>query len=188
MCQQYTNHMSPSTCQPCASTNMTTMCIYQYSNHVHLRMVYFYPSTIIQKYTIYECTKHVHQHVSPLLPRKYINHAPIPQQDESSYMYVKFTEHVPIKLLLGASTNILEVYQSCINYRSSYDSSIMYNMITSPTHQLHIPICSPTICQMNTSKHVISMKLKYVPAMYPNKSSSILHSLQQILSIQHYMY
>ena len=51
---------------------------------------------------------------------KYINHAPIPQQNESSCMYAKSTiKHVPINLLVGASTNVLEVYQSCINYRSS---------------------------------------------------------------------
>jgi hypothetical protein len=35
--------------------------------------------------------------------------------------------HLPI-CQTCASTNILEVYQSFINYRSSYDSSIMYNM------------------------------------------------------------
>jgi hypothetical protein len=120
-------------------------------------MVYFYPSTIIQTYTIYECTKHVHQHVSPLVPSNYINHAPIPQQDESSYMYAKSTKHVPIKLLVGASTNVVEVYQSCINYR--LDSSKMYNMITSSTHQLHVPICSPNIYQMHAPRYPINMLL-----------------------------
>jgi hypothetical protein len=159
--------------QSYASINMPTMCIYQYVNHVHLPMVCLHhePSIKImnlnqssvstisshmsytkvssstngvllakyyhQTYTIYECTKHV----SLLVTRKYINHAP--QLNEFSCIYAKSTtKHVPINLPVGASTNVLEVYQSCIN------SSMMYNMITSTTHQLHIPICIPTICQM----------------------------------------
>jgi hypothetical protein len=111
---------------------------------------------IIQTYTIYECTKHAYQHVSPFVPRKYINHAPIPQQDESSYMYAKSTiKHVPINLLVGASTNVLGVYQSFINYDSS-------NMITSSTHQLYVPICSSSICQMHVS-------------IYPTSNIPIIH-------------
>jgi hypothetical protein len=106
---QYANHVNLPTCQTCVSTNMPTMYLNQSS-----------VSTISSNtYNIYECTKHAHQHVSPLVPSKYINHAPIPQQDESSYMYAKSTtKHVTINLLVGASTNVLEVYQSCINYRS----------------------------------------------------------------------
>jgi hypothetical protein len=95
-------------------------------------------------------------------------------------MYAKSSiKHVPIKLLVGASSNVLEKYESCINYRST----MMYNMITSSTHQPYVPICIPihmenactmisTYASNNTSKD-ISMKLKYVPSMYTNRSTSI---------------
>jgi hypothetical protein len=129
--------------QPYASTNMSTMCVYQYANHVHLPI--FQPSVISLMICLHHepsiiimylnqssvSTISVYQYIiSMSVPNMYINmylyqsstvkHASIPQQNESSYMYAKSTtKHVPIKLLVGASTNALEVYQSCINYRSS---------------------------------------------------------------------
>jgi hypothetical protein len=108
--------MPPSTCQTCASTNGVLLAKYYH-----------------QTYTIYDCTKHVHQHVSPLVPSKYINHAPIPQ-NESSCMYAKSTiKHVLINLLVGASTNVLEVYQSCINYGSSLNPPFTTTNTKHPT-------------------------------------------------------
>jgi hypothetical protein len=67
--------------------------------------------------------------------------------------------HMPILLLPSASDNVPSMYQSFINYRSSYDSSMYQHHNTIhfmyvPTHQLYVPICSSTICQ------------KYVPNVY----------------------
>jgi hypothetical protein len=103
-------------------------------------------------------------------------------------------QHDPIHHEPSVISPNICLYQSCINYRSS----MMYNMMTSSNHQLHVPICSPSICQMHASSfptsklpiihHMIyQWNSKYVPAMYTNISSSILHSLQQILSIQKHM-
>jgi hypothetical protein len=79
-------------------------------------------------------------------------------QDVSSCMYAISTiKHVPIILLVGASNNVPKVYQSCINYRSTYDSLMMYNMTISPTHQLHVPKCSSTISQMYATTYPTNM-------------------------------
>ena len=81
-------------------------------------------------------------------------------QDVSSYMYAISTiKHAPIILIIGASNNISKVYQTCINYRSSYDSSMMYNINTSSTHQLHVSICSSTTCQLHAPRHPKNMPL-----------------------------
>jgi hypothetical protein len=90
-------------------------------------------------------------------------------------------KHVPIKLLVGASSNVLEKYQSCINYRST----MMYNMITSSTHQPYVPIHCPihmkNACTMistyvsNNTSSDISMKLKYYQPCTPtDQHQSIL--------------
>jgi hypothetical protein len=111
------NHMPT-----CASPNMPTMCIYQYAskchNHVSQTNTYCCDNQVIpmvyyhQAYAIYECTKHAYQHVSPPVPSKYINHAPIPQHDEFSYIYAKSSiKYVSIKLLVGASTNVPIMHQ-----------------------------------------------------------------------------
>jgi hypothetical protein len=92
-------HVHLSICQPCTSTNMPTMCIYQYANHVHLPICQPCNTNdvLLAKYSSSR-HKHVHQHLSLLVPSKYINHALIPQQDESSYMYAKSSiKHVPLK-------------------------------------------------------------------------------------------
>ena len=39
--------------------------------------------------------------------------------------------HVLVILLASASNNVPNMYQSHINYRSSYESSMMYNITTS---------------------------------------------------------
>jgi hypothetical protein len=76
-------------------------------------------------------------------------------QNVSSYMYViSPIKHVAIILLAGASNNVSKVYQTCINYRLGYDSS---TITSSSTHQLDVPICSSTICQMHAPKYPTNM-------------------------------
>jgi hypothetical protein len=78
----------------------------------------------------------------------------------SSCMYsISTIHHVPIILLVGASNHVPTMYQSCINYRSSYNSSMMYNMTTSSTHQLHVPLCSPSSCQIHAPRYKTNMHL-----------------------------
>jgi hypothetical protein len=111
--------------------------------------------------------------------------------DVSSNMHdISIIKHVPIILLVGASNNVPKVCQTCINYRSIYDSSMVYTMTTSSTHQLHVPICSSTTCQIHAPRYptnpssYMSMELKHVSTMYPRRSFSItIH-----LSIQNCMY
>jgi hypothetical protein len=67
--------------------------------------------------------------------------------------------HVPIILLASASNNVPSMYQSCINYRSSYESSMMYNINTSSIHQIYVSICSSTTCQMHAPRHPKNMPL-----------------------------
>jgi hypothetical protein len=66
---------------------------------------------------------------------------------------------VPIILLVGASNHVPKVYQPCINYRSSYESSMMYNMTTPSTHQIYVPLCSPSSCQMHAPRYPTNMHL-----------------------------
>jgi hypothetical protein len=91
------------------------------------------------------CTKHVpivyQSYASTNMPTmciyQYANHVHLPicqQQNESSCMYTKSTiKHVPINLLVGASTNVLEVYQSCINYGSSLNPPFTTTNTKHPT-------------------------------------------------------
>jgi hypothetical protein len=98
--------------------------------------------------------QHCTKHVSPPLPSKCIHHAPNMMnynQDVISYMYAISTiKHVPIILLEGASISVPKVYQTCINYM---------NITTSSTHQLHVPICSSTTCQMHAPRYPTNMPL-----------------------------
>ena len=62
MCQKISsmeciNHMPLSICQPCSSTNMPTMCIYQYANHVHLSIFPPCPYTTMSTMCIYQHAK-----------------------------------------------------------------------------------------------------------------------------------
>jgi hypothetical protein len=83
------------------------------------------------------------------------------------YMYAISTiNHVPIILLASALTNVPSMCQSCINYRSSYDSSMMYNITISSTHQLHVPICSSTTCQMHALRHPTNVPIKIHQKIY----------------------
>jgi hypothetical protein len=120
--------------------------------------------------TINISTKHHNKCLNYIIPyimyqSKCINHAPNLNkmnynQDVFPYMYAISTiNHVPIILLASASNNVPNMYQSRINYRSSYDSSMMYNITTSSTHQLHVPICSSTTCQMHAPRHPTNMPL-----------------------------
>jgi hypothetical protein len=137
-------------------------CTKVYAKQV-IPMVYFSQVLSSKTYTIYECINialnmyhHLYQ-ASASTMHQYHNKMNY-NQDVSSYMYAISTiKHVPIILLVGASNNVPKVYQSCINYRSSYDSSMMYNMTTSSTHQLHVPICSPSICQMHAPRYPTNM-------------------------------
>ena len=107
----------------CACANMPTMCIHQYANHVHLPIcqpcvislmicLHHEPSTITMYQTNTNCC------ANQVIPMVYYHQAYAIQHasllyDESLYMYAKSSiKHVPIKLLIGASTNVLEVYQS----------------------------------------------------------------------------
>jgi hypothetical protein len=47
--------------------------------------------------------------------------------------------HMPIILLPSASNNVPSMYQSCINYRSSYDSSRCTNITIPCTNHVHQP-------------------------------------------------
>jgi hypothetical protein len=137
----------------------------------------------------------------PYTINKCINHAPnLNKQDEpqsKSYPYTYATlsiNHVLVILLASASNKQPSLYQSCINCRSSYDSSMMYNITTSSTHQLHVPICSSTICQIHTPRHPTNMLLtihhkicQWSSHMYHPGTITDLpqnHSLQQVLRNQ----
>jgi hypothetical protein len=83
-------------------------------------------------------------------------------------------QHVPMILLVGASNHVPKVYQSCINYRSSYDSLMMYKITTSSTHQLHVPLCSPSSCQMHAPRYPTNMHLTIHHKIY-QWSSNMYH-------------
>jgi hypothetical protein len=93
-------HVHLPICQPCASTNIPTMCIYQYANHVHLSIcqprvislmicLHHEPSTITMYQTSTNCCDN---QVIPILYYYQVyaiyectkhHHASIPQNDES---------------------------------------------------------------------------------------------------------
>jgi hypothetical protein len=110
-----------------------------------------------------ECLNYIIPYI--MYQRKCINHAPNLNkmnynQDVFPYMYAISTiNHVLTILLASASNNVPNMYQSCINYRSRCDSSMMYNITTSSTHQLHVPICISTTCQVNAPIHPTNMPL-----------------------------
>jgi hypothetical protein len=119
------------TCQPCASNkcHITHICLYHEPSSTNHVSI-----NVSQPSRINQCIYLIHHVISTI-------------------------NHVPIILLASASTNVPSMYQSCINYRFSFDSSMMYNIITSSTHQLHFPICSSTTCQMHAPRHPTNMPL-----------------------------
>ena len=142
---------------------MSTMCIYQHANHI--------PSMSVPNINMYH---HLYQ-ASTSTMNQYHNKMDY-NQYVSSCMYAKSTiKHMPINLLVGASTNVLGVYQSCINY----DSSMLYNMITSSTHQLHVPICSSSICQMHASRYPTSK----LPIIHHNETQICISYTHQQISL-----
>jgi hypothetical protein len=116
--------------------------------------------------TINISTKHHNKCLNYIIPyimyqRKCINHAPNLNkmkynQDVFPYMYAISTiNHVPIILLASASNNVPNMYQSRINYRSSYDSSMMYNITTSSTTCPNMYLNHmPNACTKTSKKYV----------------------------------
>jgi hypothetical protein len=183
MCQKCTKHISRSSTSASINVPITSSTI-QHANHVpqtsvisHMICLYHKPSATNNAKKMYlnhqaSIMYHIPSTSASTMHQTCITtgtkqvHQPCtkPQQDvpQSRYPYTYATSsinHVPMILLASASNNVSSLYQSCINYRSSYDSSIMYNITTSSTHQLHVPICSSTICQIHTPRHPTNMPL-----------------------------
>ena len=94
----------------------------------------------------------------------------------------------------SASTKQPSLYQSCINCRSSYDSSMMYNIINSSTTCLNMKLYrmpntynkkSNKYASNNTSQDM-SMELTYVLDRYYNISSSKPFTTTSTKHNQHY--
>jgi hypothetical protein len=120
------NHVSqPSSITTSVSSmSSNTSCTKVYAKQEKLMSTlakYYHPQT----YTIYECINISLKHVSPPIPSKCINHAPIPQQDElqSRCDLLHVCHKACANHIVGRF--LQKVYQSCINYRSNYDSSMM---------------------------------------------------------------
>jgi hypothetical protein len=85
------------------------------------------------------------------------------------YQYIYATSsinHVPTILLAIASNNVPSMYQSCINYRSNYDSSICTNITISYTS---------CMCQLINymSQHLPNIYLNHIPKIYANITNKI---------------